>query len=246
MKRMLCAAVALLVFLAAATAPPARARAYDSFGRAIERDVGFYKDPQASELLFYLPFTYYVRIAEKGETVSRAELFAGDYSTPAIDGYVYTDSLYYDGTSPETPYCELTLTTAAPAGFYADAAATVLVRHIFENRALKFYGYTYDAEGNYVYFVDYNGELGYVREECVVPFEIAPHPAPLPQPEEPETPQTPETPPEGGGALSTGLKIAVIVALVLAVAVILAFSVRPHNKKPEEPFEENYSDNEYR
>ena len=190
--------------------------------------MGFYKDPQCSSLLFYLPYTYYVEIAEKGEIVSRAELFSGNYDTPAIDGYVYTDELYFDDETPENPFYETTLRTATACGFYSDSVAQNLIRHIFENRTLKYYGYCYDSEGNYVYFADYNGELGYVKEESLVPFEFTPHPTPLPQPEEPPPPE--ETPTESGG-ISTGLKIAIVVAIVLAAAVIIAFSVRPARKR---------------
>ncbi|PWM70537.1 MAG: hypothetical protein DBX59_10665 [Bacillota bacterium] len=243
-KRALCAALALAFIFAATASPPIKTDALSAYGRAIERDVGFYKDPQAKELLFYLPYTYYVKIDEKSETISRAELFSGGYSTPAIDGYVYTADLYYEADAPVSPFFEKTLTTAAPAGLYADCEGKQLLRHIFENRTLKFYGCAYDADGNAVYFVDYNNELGYVKEECVFPFEIAPHPTPLPVTEEPEPTPPPEEPtaPEEG----LGLKIAVIVSLVLAVAVILVFSVRPAKKKEEFYEESAYNDNEYR
>ena len=228
MKRLVCAALACAFIFIFAAVPTEKAKAYAVYGRVIEYDVGFYKDPQCSSLLFYLPYTYYVEIAEKGEIVSRAELFSGNYDTPAIDGYVYTDELYFDDETPENPFYETTLRTATACGFYSDSVAQNLIRHIFENRTLKYYGYCYDSEGNYVYFADYNGELGYVKEESLVPFEFTPHPTPLPQPEEPPPPE--ETPTESGG-ISTGLKIAIVVAIVLAAAVIIAFSVRPARKR---------------
>ena len=242
MKRLVCAALAC-AFIFIFAVPTGEAKAYAAYGRVIENDVGFYKDANCTSLLFYLPYTYYVKIAEKGPAESRAELFSGDYSTPAIDGFVHTDDLYYADEYPETPYCEMTLRTAVACGFYADSGAKDLIRHIFENRTLKYYGYAYDGDGNYVYFVDYNGELGYVKEESLVPFEFTPHPNPLPKPAEPEPPE--DEKPAGNGA-SAGLKIAVIVAIVLAVAVIIAFSVRPARHKYGDDYDETLSDNEFR
>ena len=241
-KRTLCAALAFFFCFVASASPPRRADAYSAYGRVIERDVGFYKDPQAEQLLFYLPYTYYVKIDEKSQSVSRAELFCGEYSTPAIDGYVFTDDFYYEESVPVSPFYEKVLTTASSAGFYADAGCTRLTRHIFENRSLKYYGYAYDAVGNYVYFVDYNDELGYVREECIVPFEFTPHPAPLPVEESPvTTPPEDDPQPEGD---NTGLKIAIVASLALAVAVILLFSVRPSAKKDRS--EDIDQDNDFR
>ena len=42
------------------------------------------------------------------------------------------------------------------------------------------------------------------------------------------------------------MKIAVIVAIVLAVAVIIAFSVRPARHKYGDDYDETLSDNEFR
>ncbi len=244
MKRSLCAALACAFIFISAAVPTQKASAYAVYGRVIEYDVGFYKDPQCTSLLFYLPYSYYVEIAEKGETISRAELFSGSYETPAIDGYVYTSELYFDDETPEKPFCEIALRTAVSCGFYADCKAQNLIRHIFENRTLKYYGYSYDEEGNYVYFADYNGELGYVKEESLVPFTFTPHPNPLPQPEEPETPADE---PKDEGGLSTGLKVAIVVAIVLAAAVIIAFSVRPARKRYYfEEGEDDLHENEFR
>ena len=103
MKRSLCAALACAFIFISAAVPTQKASAYAVYGRVIEYDVGFYKDPQCTSLLFYLPYSYYVEIAEKGETISRAELFSGSYETPAIDGYVYTSELYFDDETPENP-----------------------------------------------------------------------------------------------------------------------------------------------
>lgn len=241
-RRALCAALALFLF-AAAFPPPQKAAALAAYGRVIERDVGFYKDPQAEELLFYLPYTYYVKIEDGGESIVRAELFGSGYSTPAIDGYVYADELYFEEDPPVSPFFEKTLTTCAPAGFYADSGGEKLIRHIFENRTLKLYGYVYGADGSFLYFADYNNELGYVKEESVYPFEFTPHPTPLPAAEEPEIP--PEEPPAEGES-GLGLKIAVIVSLILAAALILAFSVRPAKKREADGEEGAYNDNEYR
>ena len=65
MKRSLCAALACAFIFISAAVPTQKASAYAVYGRVIEYDVGFYKDPQCTSLLFYLPYSYYVEIAEK-------------------------------------------------------------------------------------------------------------------------------------------------------------------------------------
>ena len=222
------------------TLPPQNAKAMQSYGRAITEDVGFYKDANATELLFYLPYTYYVKITEYGASISRAEIFTFSNVTPALDGYVYTDSLYFEDVTPVAPYYELTLTTASTTPFYADSNQNTVLRYVFENRELSFYGSLQTASGSYLYYVCYNGSLGYVKEENVVPFTFVPHPTPLPVFEE-QTPTPPTQPETQKGGVDV-VKIAIIIALSLAGITIFAFALKPEKKQSEVAF---YDDNDY-
>jgi len=238
-KKLLCA-IAALTILSTNFFTAAPARAASVYGRAITENVGFYQKKDAP-VLFYLPYTYYVKISEHGAAVSRAEIFSDGSLTPAIDGYVYTDELYYDDTVPATPFYEQTLTTAKTASFYANAAGTEMLRYIFENRSLRYYGYVTDAAGHYMYFAEYNGQLGYVAEDSVMPFTFVKHPNPLPSPVTPEKPGDTELPKKNGG-LPYGIKIAIIVSLCLAGVTVFIFALKPEKKHKEVAF---YDDNDY-
>lgn len=238
-KKLAAALLAALILIAPAV--PRKTYAAAKYGRAITENVGFYKNPDATGLLFYLPYTYYVRITEEGAAVSRAELFYAGGATPVIDGYVYTDTLYYESAEPVSPFYELTLTTASTAPFYADSACVNVLRYIFENRKLSCYG-SVPGTGGVMYFVEYNGQLGYVKEENVMPFTFTKHPTPLPEPEIPDDPVPEEPAKTGKSGLSKGLKIAVIVAVSLAALTILAYALKPEKKHKEAAF---YDDNDY-
>ncbi len=217
-----------------------QAKASQTYGRAITETVGFYKDATATELLFYLPYTYYVKITEYGASVSRAEIFSSSSSVPAIDGYVYTDSLYYEDAAPVSPFYELALTTAATTPFYKNSSTDTVMRYIFEDRTLYCYGSLKNPDGSYLYYVCYNGSLGYVKEENVCPFTFVTHPTPLPVFDEPT--EEPEAPKPDDDKSSGFIKTAIIIAIALAGVVILIFALKPEKKEPDVAF---YDDNDY-
>lgn len=217
-----------------------KANATQTYGRVITEDVGFYKDCDASELLFYLPYTYYVKITEYGESVSRVELFTSSSLFPAVDGYVYTNSLYFEDSTPISPFYELTLTTATATPFYKNSSTNTVMRYIFEDRLLYCYGFLKSYDGSYLYYVCYNGSLGYVKEECVCPFTFVYHPTPLPVFNEPT--EDTETPEPKQNETNEVIKVAIIIAIALAAVVILIFALKPEKKDKEVAF---YDDNDY-
>ena len=224
---------------------PSRVYATESgeYLRVITDDTPFYKDKSADTPLFYLPYTYYVRVLSRGELFSHVEY--GSFGA-AIDGYVPTDKLFYDGLSVENPFPNATTLTAGTAVLYKDAALTESVQFVFENRELYLYGAYSSPQGKPLYYVGYNGKLGYVKEEDLVPFTIANHPNEL-------TFLTPEVEPEPAAAETTpeekekdsvlNLRIAILAVLGLAGVIALILAV---NKKPKAaPAASYYDENDY-
>ena len=153
MKKFFAVLIALF-FLAPPLAGISPAHAAETkYGRALHSDIGFYKDNAGSDLLFFLPYSYYVKVLVEGEPYSLVECHDADGETTKIVGYVLTDSLYFDGTLPVNPYLELAVSLKRDAFLYADRLCTEKLTKLFyndknQNNALfRYYGYAYDAAG---------------------------------------------------------------------------------------------------
>lgn len=217
------------------------------YARVITDDTPFYSDASGKRLLFYLPYTYYVRILENGAFYTHVECY-GTGGTAAIDGYVPSDMLFYDGLSVKNPYVDLKLTALSTAVLYSDSELKTPVQYVFAGRTMNYYGTLPLGENSYAYFVGYNDRLGYVKESDVMPFEIENHPNELtfiPK-EEPE----PETPPAedpednaNNSKLVFDLRILIIASLCFAgiTAIFVAFRKKP-KKHPAAGY---YDENDY-
>ncbi len=220
-----------------------QASAKVEYRRIITDDTPFYSDMTATNLLFNLPYTYYVKILEKGEVLTHVECF-GTGSSVALDGYVPTDKLFDDGLPVQNPYMEKEITTISTAVLYSDKNLSTPLQYIFSARTLKYYGQLKTLNGNVIFFVGYNNRLGYVEESSVLPFEIPLHPneltfiKPEEPPEEPEEQQ--DQPSDTVNGLTT-IRIIVIACLLLAglIGVFIAVKNKPKSQLNSRYYDEN-------
>ncbi len=214
--------------------------------RIITDDTPFYSDANGSELLFNLPYTYYVKILKRGEILSHVECYGGSGSI-AMDGYVPTDKLFQDDLLVQNPYLEKEITTISTAVLYSDKSLTAPIQYIFSSRSLNYYGQITAEDGSILFYVGYNNRLGYVEEKSVLPFELPIHPNELTfiQPELPpeETPEPEISQKENSYDNLTTVRIIVIACLLLAglIALFVALKNKPktHSKRGF------YDENEY-
>ena len=207
--------------------------------RVITTDTPIYEDRAMSKMLFYLPYTYYVRIISVEGDAAHIE-YSGDFA-PAIDGYTHYSLLFKDGLSVENPYPALTVKTCKTAAFYSDYGLINNIRYVFPERNLYYYGYVSFGE-TYVYCVSYNGNLGYVKEDGLYPFTVADHPNELTfikkEPEVEETFTETAINKENNTFI---LRIIVIGCLILA-GLIAAFAVRRPKKSDSVAY---YDENDF-
>ncbi len=215
------------------------------YRRIITDDTPFFSDAGGTNLLFNLPYTYYVKVLTQGELYSHVECY-GSGSAIAIDGYVPTHMLYDDGLTVFNPYLEKEIHTITTAVLYADKSLTTPVQHLFASRALKYYGQITAIDGAVLFYVGYNNKLGYVEEWAVTPFEIPLHPNELTF-IQPETPQEEQNPTTDNGSPSTEsvatLRIIVIACLILAGLIALFVALK--NKPKRQLNSSYYDENEY-
>lgn len=208
--------------------------AQSEYLRVITRDTPIFSDERMTDFLFYLPYTYYVKVLGVNGDIAHVEY--GDFA-PALDGYVSLSLLYDDGLSVSSPYVSVAVETVQTAPFYKDSSLTSVKRYLFADRTLYYYGLIKDGEG-VAYYVSYNGTLGYIKEDCVKPFYISDHPNELTfiKQENPDPPViTPEEEQPENPSLT--VKILVIGSLILA-GIVATFAVK-RPKKSAEYYDEN-------
>ena len=199
--------------------------------RVITDDTPFYADKTADAPLFYLPYTYYVRVMERGDFYTHVEYAVKGAS---IDGYVPTNKLFSDGLTVTNPFPSLNVTTP--------------LQYVFEGRSLYYYGKYLSAQGKTLYYVGYNDRLGYVKEEDLVPFTLTNHPNELTflTPEEPEAaPETAETPTQEPAETQSVFNIRIAIIAVLGLAGFIALIVALGKKPKAAPAASYYDENDY-
>ena len=209
------------------------------FLRVINDETPFFTNKTDEKPLFFLPYTYYVKVLNADGEFMHVEVYGIDRA--ALDGYVPTSMLFDDGLSVDNPYLSLEITTAKTAVLYQDFTLSLPVQYVFPEREMKYYGSVKTSHGN-VYFVSYNNRLGYVKEEDVYPFLITNHPNELTF----IVPETPLEPPEPEPEITEdffGLKVVIIVCIVFAGIIALFFIVK---KSPRHSISSGYYDeNDY-
>ena len=220
---------------------------YD-FRRIIDDTTPFYSDKQGNNLLFYLPYTYYVRVLEKGDWLSRVEIVGENVIS--IDGYVPTDMLFDDDLAVSSPYVNLNVKLKNTATMYDSPSCLNAIHIVYSDRDLNYYGTVMRDDGVRLFYVSYFNKIGYVYENDVVPFTIPNHPNELTfivteEPSPPETNQEPteETQQPDSSSVLSNVRIIIFTCLIFAglLAIVFAF------KNKQKPIKETnyYDENDY-
>lgn len=211
----------------------------NEYMRVINDTTPFFSDYEGKNLLFYLPYTYYVKIIEKGEILSQVE-YGGGRLVP-IDGYVPTDMLFSDNLAVEKAYPEITVRTLETASLYSDSNCNVRSQYVFADRTAVYYGTLSVSDSVHLIYVSYNDRLGYLKESCVQPFSLPNHPNELTFIEQPtEEPPADQSTEENTSTL-TSLRIIIIGCLVLAgiTALFVAARHKPTGQERTNYYDEN-------
>lgn len=232
-------AIVILFFIIFLPRPDVTVKAEsENYLRVITLDTVLYSDKNLTKPLFYLPYTYYIKVLDETDNTVHAEI--GGINTVKIDGYVEKDKLFFDDQEVLSPYPEKTLTTITSGILYEDSELKHAIQYIFDKREMVYYG-EYKNNENRIYYVSYNGKLGYVTENCLTPFTIEEHPNKKTFIKE----TTVEDPPTERFELTNELilRIIIIGSLLLAGIIGLIYSVKKKPKK--EPVVTYYDENDF-
>ena len=116
----------------------AKATSSAQFLRITNTTTPFYSNIEQGEILFYIPYTYYVKLISTGELFHHVEYGGKDGVT--LDGYVPNTTLFSETQPVNNPYPNLTLKTSKTSVLYADGNLTQSMRYVFAERELTYYG----------------------------------------------------------------------------------------------------------
>lgn len=199
-----------------------------------------YYDQELSNLICYMPKTYYVK--KLGETLNAYHIEFGASTLPKIDGFVPKEFLSPDTLDDDSDcYPLLTLTTSDSATLYSDHLLSNPIQYLFKNRSMNYYGFYKNGDSPIVYFVSYNGKLGYIKEDALLPFSIPNHPNSIETPTvKPDISEEKIESDEKNNFF--GLKVAVYACLALAGIIALVVALKPKRQKEKTNY---YDENEY-
>lgn len=225
--------------------PAKSAYAEVSYLRIINENTPFYSKSTDSKPLFFLPYTYYVKVLETGADYTHVECKPSG-NAPAIDGYVPSDMLFSDGLTVTEPYVNVNVKTATTALLFSDYSLSTPLQYVFPEREMNYYGKYVNESGYIVYFVNYNNRLGYVKESDIYPFSFSNHPNELtfikqdsPLVENQQATNTPSS----NVDTTFSIKIIIIACLIFSGIVGLIFAIK--HKPAQSSAVTFYDENDY-
>ena len=199
--------------------------ASEVYAVAARSDVWLYAEESEETGLFLLPYTYYVRVVERGEEYS-AVVYGEDIAPyRTVEGYCKTDMLTFVGFIPERPFLKLEVTVT----YTVEGSSSEMGNGTFDEieRTFHYYGTSYLGTRRY-YYVLSDGVFDYIPAERDVTFELntdylAETVAPVPE----------EPAPEPSAALSP-IGIAALIVGIAALSAIVFFVLRGRKPAPSD------------
>ena len=216
---------------------PIKAQASYEYKRVIDHTTPFFTNVLNEKPLFYLPYTYYVKVLNEVGEFSHVEI-CGDGQI-ALDGFVPTNLLYLDGLQVIYPYLNLKVKSLNTTILYADAHLTEPIQYLFAERELTYYGEYFGEQGK-VYYLSYNNKLGYVKQTDIYPFSIQNHPNELTFLPDEKAPEKPIATATKNDFFS--LKFVILACLLFAGLFALFIAL---NNKSKKQYYNYYEENDY-
>ena len=261
MKTLFAAAAAFFVLLAAFTIPAPKTAALassvlgegeitrrltageDVFARIFSDDVSFFSDEAATDEIFILPETYFVKITEYSPDICRAVYCYEDYDyARSVYGFIKTRDLTFVSDPPKTRSFPLVFPEFEGKGyFYKNNRLDSTYSVSSAPKDAFFYGYFLSGSGKYCYVLQ-DGKFGYYSADLFGKIDVPAHPDPRPV-------EIVAPPPGEDGGQNTepagkffddDARKAIFIAVICVVAVGLTYLIfLPRRKKEELPEEED-------
>jgi len=238
MKKSKITAIIIIMVLLVTVFPSSIKTAHgdSEYYRVVSNGVYLNSNASSTSAVFELPLSYYVKKTGEVNEYYHVECYGENDKTPKIDGYVLKEELK-KATSTNNPYLSLSVKTNASVVLYKDKELKEPLRVIFPDKELGYYGKIPLNNGGMAYYVNYGAEIGYVKEEFILPFTVPMHETPIESEKVENNEEEVKTPTEKPSEKDSELKVIVIVAVVLSAIIILGLIVIPEKKNAEKKSE---------
>ena len=202
------------------------------WARVLDENTPFYSDSACTMVKFYLPYTYFVKVINIGDDVTRVIYMDGQSTLPQREGYIKTCDLHIFDGIPTNPYPQVGIKITADEILFADSNKKYPKTVLTQGEEATYYGeLTVDNEKFcYVYC---NGYIGYVRKSAFAPFELPLHEIPIKTatPEDSLTSEIiqldSEVNVQSVTALDSTMKIVIIIAVAVTCISVIYLLFRP-------------------
>ncbi len=204
------------------------------WARVLNDNTPFYSDSACKMIKFYLPYTYFVKVINIGDDVTRVIYMDGQSTLPQREGYIKTCDLHIFDGIPTNPYPQVGIKITADEILFADSNKKYPKTVLTNGDEAIYYGeLTIDNEKFcYVYC---NGYIGYVRKNAFAPFEVPLHEIPI-KTATPEDSLTSEVIQEESDvnvqsvtAMDSTMRIVIIIAVAVTCISVIYLLFRPRN-----------------
>lgn len=209
-----------------------RARADDTlpttgtYACVVEDYAYFYASPDESTGLFLLPTTYYVRLLDYGETLSRVEYFYDGATAKKLVGYAKTSALAFVDYVPVTPYFYYTFDLR-----YSIGDVTVGDGFLGEITATCTYYGDYNVGSKTYCYVLRDDVFGYVPKPSDLRVKENLEYATYLENQKTDTPIDSQDKPIETPSKSSPAQIAILVVLCLLIPVLATLILRPQKRR---------------
>ena len=214
----------------------------DVFARIFSDDVYIFSDEAATDGIFILPRTYFVKITEYSPETCRAVYCYEDYDyARSVYGFVKTRELTFVSDPPRLRSFPLLFPEFEGKGyFYKNNRFDSTYSVSSAEKDAFFYGYYLSGNGKYCYVLQ-DGKFGYYSADLFGKIDVPAHPDPKPaEIVAPSSDDDEVTPAPAEKFFDDDARKAVFIAVTCVVAVGLTYLIfLPRRRKEELPDEED-------
>jgi len=201
------------------------------YSRILNETTAFYDE--SKEILFYLPYSYYVKVISVGSTYTSVSYQGGNGIIPVIEGYIKTENLNIVKVTPSNPYPDTTVMTKSADTLFSDSDLSLPKTIISSKSSAYYYGKKTDTSGEDLIYVYCNKYIGYMRKSAFGTFTLALNSDPI-ETDSGNSESDKESESVVKNTLGDSLQIFIIVGISVIAISIVYLLFRPSGKVKDE------------
>lgn len=212
------------------------------YARVLTDNAVIYEDQNLSEPLFTIPYSYYVKIEENLNGITKVSYGDSSNNYPKIVGFINSEELTIVDYIPTNPYYVIKVSTDTADVLFNDVKQTSPYFNVPKNEVMYYYG-EIEYLDNLLCLVYYSKKLGFIDKTCLNPFTITLNPDSIPTIDNDSEIDTQEKPTTSQNFLvNENLRLIIIIGISIISISVVYFLFKPQKNKISE--EQNEFSNE--